>query len=87
MQNTKQLCKAVITVLSTKTHCALSAAEKAEEHRNMLDLIRDMDAAGIPWVLQNALFYVGERYDVRVNYLDHLLTIALNRAGLEAVPV
>lgn len=86
MPTTKNLCKAVITVLSTMTHCSLSEQEKAEERRNMQALIQDMDAACIPWALQNSLFYVGEQYDVRICYLDRLLTIALQRAGMEAIP-
>ena len=42
-----------------------------------------MDRQRIPWRLQNALFYIGEHYDVRAWYLDQLLHMAQQRAGME----
>ena len=46
-------------------------------------LIEAMDRQRIPWRLQNALFYIGEKYDVRAWYLDQLLNMAQQRAGME----
>lgn len=46
-------------------------------------LIEAMDRQRIPWRLQNALFYIGEHYDVRAWYLDQLLHMAQQRAGVE----
>ena len=76
-------CKAVITVMSILTFQRLTKEERAEEHKNMDGLIEAMDRQRIPWGLQNALFYIGEHYDVRAWYLDQLLHMAQQRAGME----
>ena len=76
-------CKAVITVMSVLTFQRLTAQEMEAERRNMDELITMMDRQRIPWRLQNALFYIGENYDVREWYLDQLLKLATDRAGME----
>lgn len=76
-------CKAVLTVMSVLTFQRLTEEERAEEHKNMDNLIEAMDRQRIPWRLQNALFYIGEKYDVRAWYLDQLLHMAQQRAGME----
>lgn len=76
-------CKAVITVMSVLTFQRLTAQEREAERRNMNELITMMDRQRIPWRLQNALFYIGENYDVRAWYLDQLLKLAKDRAGME----
>lgn len=76
-------CKAVITVMSVLTFQRLTEEEREEEHKNMDSLIEAMDRQRIPWRLQNALFYIGEKYDVRAWYLDQLLNMAQQRAGME----
>lgn len=76
-------CKAVITVMSVLTFQRLTEEEREEEHKNMDGLIEAMDRQRIPWRLQNALFYIGEKYDVRAWYLDQLLNMAQQRAGME----
>ena len=76
-------CKAVITVMSVLTFQRLTAQEREAERRNMDELITMMDRQRIPWRLQNALFYIGENYDVREWYLDQLLNLATVRAGME----
>lgn len=76
-------CKAVITVMSVLTFQRLTAQEMEAERRNMDELITMMDRQRIPWRLQNALFYIGENYDVRAWYLDQLLNLATVRAGME----
>lgn len=76
-------CKAVITVMSILTFQRLTAQEREAEHRNMNELITMMDRQRIPWRLQNALFYIGEKYDVRAWYLGQLLHMATDRAGME----
>lgn len=77
-------CKAVITVMSVLTFQRLTAQEREAERRNMNELITMMDRQRIPWRLQNALFYIGENYDVRAWYLDQLLKLATDRTGMEA---
>ena len=76
-------CKAVITVMSILTFQRLTAQERETERRNMEELITMMDRQRIPWKLQNALFYIGENYNVRAWYLDQLLHMATDRAGME----
>ena len=76
-------CKAVLTVMSVLTFQRLTEEERTEEHKNMEGLIEAMDRQRIPWRLQNALFYIGEKYDVRAWYLDQLLNMAQQRAGVE----
>lgn len=78
-----QTCNAVLTVLSVKLHKRLTEQEHAESHEHMLDLIKSMDDLGIPWKLQNALFYVAEMYDVRKWYLDQLLKKAIEHARVD----
>ena len=76
-------CKAVLTVMSVLTFQRLTKEEREAEHKNMDDLIEAMDRQRIPWRLQNALFYIGENYDVRAWYLDQLFHMAQQRAGVE----
>lgn len=76
-------CKAVLTVMSVLTFQRLTKEEREAEHKNMDGLIEAMDRQRIPWRLQNALFYIGEKYDVRAWYLDQLLNMAQQRAGME----
>ena len=76
-------CKAVLTVMSVLTFQRLTKEEREAEHKNMDGLIEAMDRQRIPWRLQNALFYIGEHYDVRAWYLDQLLHMAQQRAGVE----
>ena len=77
------ICKSVLTVMSVLTFQRLTKEEMEAEHKNMDDLIEAMDRQRIPWRLQNALFYIGAHYDVRVWYLDQLLHMAQQRAGVE----
>ena len=76
-------CKAVLTVMSVLTFQRLTKEEREAEHKNMDGLIEAMDRQRIPWRLQNALFYIGEPYDVRAWYLDQLFHMAQQRAGVE----
>lgn len=76
-------CKAVITVMSVLTFQRLTAQEREAERRNLEELITMMDRQRIPWRLQNALFYIGINYDVRAWYLDQLLHMATDQAGME----
>lgn len=57
-------CKSVLTVMSVLTFQRLTKEEREAEHKNMDGLIEAMDRQRIPWRLQNALFYIGEHYDV-----------------------
>ena len=54
--------------------------EKMEIRKNMDDLISTMDKNRIPWKLQNSLFYIGEKYDVRSYYVSDLCNMAYKRA-------
>ena len=76
-------CKAVLTVMSVLTFQRLTKEEREAEHKNMDDLIEAMDRQRIPWRLQNALFYIVEHHDVSAWYLDQLLHMAQQRAGVE----
>ena len=51
-----------------------------EIRKNMEDLISSMDKNRIPWKLQNSLFYIGEKYDVRSYYVSDLCNMAYKRA-------
>ena len=79
-----QCCKAIITRISVIKHQQLNAHEARAAHEDMRDALRTADQLGISWKLQNALLYIGEAYDVRCWYLDDLLRMASERAGLTA---
>jgi len=69
--------------MSVLTFQRVTAQEMEAERRNIGGLITMMDRQRIPWRLENALFYIGENYDVREWYLDQLLNLATDRAGME----
>lgn len=76
-----QCCKAIITKISVIKHQHLSTFEARDAHADMLDMLHVADFLGISWNLQNALLYIGEKYDVRSYYLDDLYRMACDRAG------
>lgn len=81
MNNQTAICNAIITRISVLKHQQLTLDELTDARQGMTDILTDADRAGIPWKLQNALLYVGEKYDVRAWYLSDLLRMAVNRAG------
>lgn len=81
MNDQTAICHAIITRISVLKHQHLTPDELTDARQDMADILTDADRAGIPWKLQNALLYVGEKYDVRAWYLYDLLRMAVNRAG------
>lgn len=81
MNAPEAIARAIITRISVLTHCHLTPDEEADARQGMEDILTAADRAGIPWKLQNALLYVGEKYDVRAWYLSDLLRIAAERSG------
>lgn len=78
--NQRHIMEAIIVNLSILFHQRNTEWEKMEIRKNMEDLISSMDKNGIPWKLQNSLFYVGENYDVRSCYVSDLCELAYSRA-------
>lgn len=78
--NQRHIMEAVIVNLSILFHQRNTEWEKMEIRKNMEDLISSMDKNRIPWKLQNSLFYIGEKYDVRSCYVSDLCNMAYNRA-------
>ena len=76
-----QICYAVITRISVLKHQFLTEREKEDSRQAIDDLINRMDRMGISWKLQNQMFYVAEKYDVRSHYLSDLLNMAVKRAN------
>lgn len=77
--NQRHIMEAIIVNLSILHHQRNTKAEIVEIRKNMEDLISSMDKNRIPWKLQNSLFYIGEKYDVREWYIDTLCNMAYNR--------
>lgn len=78
--NQCHIMEAVIVNLSILFHQRNTEWEKMEIRKNMEDLISSMDKNRIPWKLQNSLFYIGEKYDVRSHYISDLCEMAYSRA-------
>lgn len=77
--NQRHIMEAVVVNMSILRHQRNTEAEKMEIKKNMEDLISSMDKNRIPWKLQNSLFYIGEKYDVREYYISDLCNMAYNR--------
>lgn len=69
-----------ISVLAYQAY-DLSDAEKDDSRRCISYDIDAMDRFGIPWKVQNALFYTAEHNDCRRKYISDLLDAAAHRAG------
>jgi hypothetical protein len=80
----QQCCKAIITRISVIKHQRMDSFEARAAHADMQDALLTADQLGISWILQNALLYIGEKYDVRCFYLDDLLRMACERASCPA---
>lgn len=76
----RHIMEAVIVNLSIFFHQRNTEGEKMEIRKNMEDLISSMDKNGIPWKLQNSLFYIGEKYDIRNHYISDICKEAYARA-------
>ena len=76
----RHIMEAVIVNLSILFHQRNTEWEEMEIRKNMEDLISSMDKNRIPWKLQNSLFYIGEKYDVRSYYVSDLCNMAYKRA-------
>jgi hypothetical protein len=83
MNTPETIARVILWRISTLKHCRLTADENAEFHAGMRDALTAADAAGIPWAVQNALLYIGEKYDVRAWYLSDLLRMAIERSGVK----
>lgn len=77
--NQRHIMEAVIVNLSILFHQRNTEWEKMAIRKNMEDLISSMDKNRIPWKLQNSLFYIGEKYDVRSYYVGYLCNMAYKR--------
>lgn len=78
-----QTMQSVLVRISALTYQVrdLSDAEKYDSRRCISDDIDAMDRFGIPWKVQNALFYTAEHNDCRCKYISDLLDAAAHRAG------
>ena len=83
MNTPESIARAIITRISVLTHCRLTPDEEADARQGMSDILTAADRAGLPWRLQNALLYIGEKYDVRAWYLSDLLRMAIERSGVK----
>ena len=79
--NTRHVLEAVLVNLSFLHHARLNDDEKRASHENMEDLIQQMDAARVPYAVQNSLFYIARKWDVRSCYLADMLRAAFDRVG------
>ena len=81
MNNIKNTCEAILSLNSIISHQNLTLDEKSCARNNMNDLLTAADRLGISCTVQNALLYIGETYDIRINYLSTLMVKAFDRAG------
>lgn len=79
--NTRHVLESVLVNLSLLSHSMLTDAETRASRENMEDLIEQMDAARVPFCVQNSLFYIAQKMDVRVCYVADMLRTAFDRVG------
>lgn len=80
--NTRHILESVLVNLSFLHHARLNDDEKRASRENMDDLIQQMDAARVPYSVQNSLFYIAQKIDVRSAYLSDMLRSAFDRVGV-----
>lgn len=80
--NTRHVLESVIVNLSLLHHARLNDDEKRASRENMDDLIQQMDAARVPYSVQNSLFYIAQKIDVRSAYLSDMLRTAFDHVGV-----
>lgn len=80
--NTRHVLESVLVNLSLLIHARLNDDEKRASHENMDYLIRKMDEARVPYSVQNSLFYIAQKIDVRSAYLSDMLRAAFDRVGV-----
>lgn len=80
--STRHALEAVLVNCSLLHHARLTDAERQECRANMDDLILQMDAARVPFKVQNSLFYIAQKMDIRVAYVADMLRIAFDRVGV-----
>ena len=80
--NTRHILESVLVNLSLLHHARLNDDEKRASRTNMDDLIQQMDAARVPYAVQNSLFYIAQKIDVRSAYLSDMLRAAFDRISV-----
>ena len=75
----QSLLKSVIVSVSILKHKRLTEEERAITRSNLNYTISEMDKAGIPYKVQNALFWVGYSHNTAEHYLSDLLQLAESR--------
>jgi len=79
-QEQEQVIKSTLWALSILKHCRVDEHEKKGFQEIMEINIKKMDDTGIPWRVQNSIFYIAEKMDVRSFYLSTMLKAAMERA-------
>lgn len=85
MYTPEKIAAALVCKISILKHQRIPPEDLPGLRADIDDLLTAADAAGIPWKLQNALLYIGEKYDVRAWYISDMLRMACTHAGVRGV--